>query len=81
MSPSFDGGGEREDDFEAWFFGLRTYFQLPNYSSNLECRISTYHLHGKVYMWWDQLNQVDHINESRMTWNEFKLYFQKDSLL
>jgi hypothetical protein len=61
----------------AW---LRRYFQLHNYSSNLEARIATYHLHGKDAMWWDQLKQVEHVNESRITWNQFKKYFQKDYL-
>jgi hypothetical protein len=78
--PSFDGEREREDDVEAWFLGLRRYFQLHNYSSNLEARISTYHLHGKVAMWWDQLKQVEHINENRITWKQFKKYFQKEYL-
>jgi DNA-binding SARP family transcriptional activator len=66
-SPSFDGEIGREDDVDAWFLGLRRYFQLHKYSSNLEAKISTYQLHGKVAMWWDQLEQVDHINESRIT--------------
>jgi hypothetical protein len=49
--PSFDGEREREDDVEAWLLELRRYFQLHNYSSNLEAIISTYHLHGKyVYV-------------------------------
>jgi hypothetical protein len=78
--PSFDGEREREDDVEAWLLGIRKYFQLHNYSSNLEARISTYHLHGKVVMWWDQLKQVEHINESRITWKQFKRYFQKEYL-
>jgi hypothetical protein len=73
--PSFEGEREREDDVEAWFLGLRIYFQLHNYSSNLEARISTYHLHGKAAMLWDQLKQVEHVNESRITWNHFKKYF------
>jgi hypothetical protein len=42
-----------EDDVEDWFLGMKKYFQLYNYSSNLEARISTYHLHGKDAMWWD----------------------------
>jgi hypothetical protein len=66
--PSFDGEREKEDDVEAWFLGLRRYFQLHSYSSNLEAIISTYHLHGKVAMWWDQLKQVENINENRITW-------------
>ena len=66
--PSFDGQREREDDVEAWFLRFKRYFQFHNYSSNLEARIATYHLHGKVAMWWDQLKQVEHINENRITW-------------
>jgi hypothetical protein len=54
--PSFDGEREREDDVEAWFLGIRKYFRLHNYSSNLEARFATYHLHGKVAMLWDLLS-------------------------
>jgi hypothetical protein len=66
--PSFGDEREREDDGEAWFLGLRRYFQLHNYSSNLEVKISTYHLHMKTAIWWDQLKQVEDVNESRITW-------------
>jgi hypothetical protein len=78
--PYFDDEREGEDDVEAWFLGLRRYFQLDNYSSNLEAIISTYHLHGKVVMWWDQLKKVENVNESRITWKQFKKYFQKEYL-
>jgi hypothetical protein len=53
--PSFDGEREREDYAATWLLGLRRYFQLHNFSSNLEARIASYHLHGKAAMWWDQL--------------------------
>jgi hypothetical protein len=66
--PSFEGEREREDDAKNWLLGLRRYFQFHNYSSNLEARISTYHLHGKATMWWDQQKQVEHVNEIRITW-------------
>ena len=79
--PSFDGEREREDDVDAWFLGIRRYFQLHDYSSNLEVRNSTYHFHGKVVMWWDQLKQVEHTNESMITWKKFKKYFQNKYLL
>jgi hypothetical protein len=72
---SFYGEREREDDVEAWFLGLKRYFQFHNYSSNLEARISTYNLHGKDVMWWDQLKKVENINENRITWKKFKKYF------
>jgi hypothetical protein len=78
--PSFGGEREREDNVEAWLLGLRRYFQFHNYSSNLEARISTYYLHGKDAMWWDQLKQVEHVNESRITWKQLKNYFQKEYL-
>jgi hypothetical protein len=78
--PSFDGEREREDDVEAWLLRIGRYFQLHNYSSNLEAWISTYHLHGKDSIWWDQLKQVKHINENRITWKKFKKYFQKEYL-
>jgi hypothetical protein len=78
--PSFEGEREREDDVKAWFLGLKRYFQLHNYSSNLKANIVTYHLHGKDAMWWDQLKQVEHVNESRITWKQFKKYFQKEYL-
>jgi hypothetical protein len=60
--PSFYGEREREDDSKSWFLGIRNYFQLHNYSFNLESRISTYHLHGKDAMWRDQLKKIEHIN-------------------
>jgi hypothetical protein len=78
--PSFEGEREREDDAEAWLLGIMRYFQFHNYSSNLEARIATYHLHGKVAMWWDELKQVEHVNESRITSKQFKKYFQKEYL-
>jgi hypothetical protein len=73
--PYFYDEREREEDVEAWFLGLRRYFQLHNYSSNLESIISTYHLHGKDVVWWDQLKQVEHINENRIAWKKFNKYF------
>jgi hypothetical protein len=78
--PSFDGEKEREDYFEVWLLGVRRYFQLYNYSSNLEARIATYHLHGKDAMWWDQLNQVENINESTITWKQLNKHFHKEYL-
>jgi hypothetical protein len=78
--PSFDGEREREYDVKAWFLGLQIYFQLHNYSSKMEANIATYHLHGKSAVCWDQLKQVEHVNESRITWKQFKKYFQKEYL-
>jgi hypothetical protein len=55
----------------------RKYFQLHNYSSHAEGRISIYHLKGKESMWWDQFVKVQHINEGNVTRREFNRYFQR----
>jgi hypothetical protein len=53
--PTFDGEHKKDEDAETWLLGLRNYFQLHNYSSHVEGRISIYHLKGKASMWWDHL--------------------------
>jgi hypothetical protein len=59
---------------------MRKYFQLHNYSSHGEGRITIYQLKGEVSMWWDQLVQVQHIVEKSVTWKEFKKYFENKYL-
>jgi hypothetical protein len=59
---------------------MKKYFQLHNYHSRVETRIATYHLQGKVSMWWDQLKKVKHIYEKRVSWRKFKGYFQEKCL-
>ena len=39
-----------------------------------------YHLKGKETMLWDQYVQVQHIDEKKVTWRDFKRYFQKKYL-
>jgi hypothetical protein len=78
--PTFDGEHKRDEDAETWLMGMRNYFQLNNYSSHAEGRISIYQLKGKTYMWWDQLVKVQHIKEKSVTWREFKKYFEKKYL-
>jgi hypothetical protein len=38
--PIFDGENKMGEDVEAWLLGIRKYFQLHNYSSNLEAIIA-----------------------------------------
>jgi hypothetical protein len=59
---------------------MRKYFQLHNYSAQEEGRIVIYQLNGKASMWWDRYVQVQHIDEKKVTWREFKRYFQKKYL-
>jgi hypothetical protein len=41
--PTFDGE-HKEEDVETWLLGMRKYFQLKNYSSQAEGRITMYQL-------------------------------------
>jgi hypothetical protein len=50
---------------------------LHDYPSRVEDIIATYHSQGKTYTWWDQLNQVKHLDEKRISWRQFKGYFQE----
>jgi hypothetical protein len=76
----FDGEHRKDEDAETWLLGMRNYFQLYNYYSHAEGRISMYQLKGKASMWWDQLVQLQHIKEKSVTWREFKKYFEKKYL-
>jgi hypothetical protein len=78
--PTFDGEHKKDEDAETWLLGMRKYFQLHNYSSHIEGRISIYQLKVKASMWWDQILQVQHIKEKSVTWREFKKYFEKKYL-
>jgi hypothetical protein len=78
--PYFDGKRELEDDAESWLLGIGKYFQLHNYSYNIESIIFAYYLHGKDSMRWYYLNKVEHINENMINWKKFKRYFQKEYL-
>jgi hypothetical protein len=78
--PTFDGEHKKDEDAKTWLLGMRKYFQLHNYSSHVEGRISIYQLKGKASMWWDQLVQVQHIEEKSVTWREFKKYFENKYL-
>ena len=74
--PTFDGENKRGEDVESWLLGMKMYFQLYQYSPNLEARTKIYHLKGKSSIWWDELAQVKRINENIITWRQFKKYFQ-----
>ena len=42
--PTFDGEHKKDEDAKTWLLGMRKYFQLHNYSSHAEGRISIYQL-------------------------------------
>jgi hypothetical protein len=59
---------------------MKKCFQLHDYPSWLEARISTYYLQGKETIWWDKLKQAKNLDEKRISWRQFKGYFQEKYL-
>jgi hypothetical protein len=78
--PTFNGEHRKGEEVEAWLLEMKKYFQLHDYPSWVEARISTYHLQGKATMWWDQLKQAKNLDEKRISWRQFKGYFQEKYL-
>jgi hypothetical protein len=78
--PTFDGEHKKDEDEETWLLGMIIYFQLHNYYAREEGRIVIYQLNGNASMWWDQYVQVQHIDEKKVNWREFKRYFQNKYL-
>jgi hypothetical protein len=78
--PTFDGEHKKNEDAKPWSLGMRKYFQLHNYSSQAKGKIVIYKLKEKASMWWDQYVQLKHIDEKKITWREFKRYFEKKYL-
>jgi hypothetical protein len=78
--PNFDGERKKDEDVETFLQNMRKYFQLHNYSSLEEGRIAIYQLKEKKSMWSDQYVKVQHIDEKKVTWREFKRYFQRKYL-
>jgi hypothetical protein len=74
--PTANGEHMKGEEVEAWLLEMKKYFQLHDYPSRVEARISTYHLQGKTSMWWDQLKQAKNLDEKRISWRQFKGYFQ-----
>ena len=46
--PTFDGEVKKGEDVEAWLIGLRKFFQLHQYTPNMEARVAIHHLQGKA---------------------------------
>jgi hypothetical protein len=75
--PTFNGEHRMEEDFEALLLEMKKYFQLHDYPSWVESIIVTYYLQGKATMWWDRIKQAKNLDEKRISWRQFKGYFQE----
>ena len=80
MSPTFDGESKTSQEAEAWILGMKKYFQIHDYSRNERDRINIYNLNGQASIWWENFMQVKGIKERRVSWDQFKKYFEEKDL-
>ena len=78
--PTFDGEVKQGEDVEAWLLGLEKFFQLHQYTPNMEAQVAIYHLQGKASIQWDQLVKQKDIDEDIISWNKFRKHFQNEYL-
>jgi len=75
--PTFNGEVETGEEAEPWIFGMKTYFQIYNYSSELNTWMDFYNLREKEDIWWQDIKRVKSIKEIKITWKTFKKYLKK----
>ena len=68
----FNGEVQKGEESKAWMSGMKTYFQIYNYSDMMKARMAIYNLTGKAYIWWWDIKRVKNIREKYVTWRTFK---------
>ena len=65
----FNGEIKNGQEAEDWLLGMRKYFQVQDYSRNMDARFSIFNLNGRASIWWEHLRQVKKINDEKMCGN------------
>ena len=65
--PTFDGEVKKGEDDKTWLIGLKKFFQLHQYTPNMEARVAIYYLQGKASIWRDQLVKLKDIDEDKIS--------------
>ena len=56
---------------EEWLLGMSKYFQVHNYSSVMQARLSIYNLNGKATRWWQDLKNAKKDELREISWELF----------
>ena len=62
---------------EEWLLGMSKYFQVHNYFSVMQARLSIYNLNGKVERWWWDLKHTKKDELREISWEKFRKIFQE----
>ena len=66
---------------EEWLLGMRKYFRVHNYSSEMKSRLAIYNLNGKVARWWRELKHTKKHELREIRWSKFHKMFQEKYVL
>ena len=64
--PMFNGEVKTRQEAEAWFLGIKKYFQVHDYSGNMKERVAIFNLNGRASIWWEHFKQEKRISERRL---------------
>ena len=78
--PTFNGETEKGEEVESWLSGMKKYFQIYNYSNQLNAKMAIYNISGKADIWWQYLKRVKGKREKNINWSTFKKYFKNKFL-
>ena len=54
----FNGEIGKDEEVEAWLFGMKKYFQIYSYLDELKEKMAIYNLTGNEDIWWQDIKKV-----------------------
>jgi hypothetical protein len=69
---TFDGRVKYGQEAQSWLLGIQKYFEIHEYSRNMNAIVLIFNLKGRAFIWWDLLRQMKKISERKITWKKFK---------
>ena len=61
---------------EEWLLGMRIYFGVQNYSSEMKSCLAIYNLNAKATRWWRDLKHTKKDEVKEIRWSNFRRIFQ-----
>lgn len=72
--PIFNRQIKKDEDVEAWLFGMKNNFRVHDYSENMKAIVSIFNLKIKANIRWEALRNVKDIREKEFSWRKFDKY-------
>ena len=70
-APTYEGEVNTREKDEEWLLGMRKYFQVHNFLSEMKAHISIYNLNGKAARWWRDLKHNKKYELQEIRWDTF----------